>query len=122
MSARLQEDHQQRLKRLLESGQLTPSTSPTPEQQQAAAAAGASSVDTAATTSSSRRGRGRKRRGVSERYLSTIAEKSPHYLPESINYIVAVSSRNPDVELENDHNLHCICSFPTHQAAHDWQV
>lgn len=33
---------------------------------------------------------------------------------------VSVSTRSRDVELENDHNLFCLCSFPTHQSAYDY--
>lgn len=99
-----------RLQELLASGRLTPASTPVPS----------SPAPTEEAASSS--GAAGKRRGVKRAHpkpkLESVKEGS--VLPDSINYIVAVSSRSPDVGLENDHNLHCLCSFPTHQSAYDW--
>ena len=109
-----QEAHQIRLQKLLESGQLTPAPSPTPADDEDAAAAHTGQMT---LPKSSRRFT--RRTHPKPNLLGSVSE-SGQILPDSINYIVAVSSRSPDVGLENDHNLHCLCSFPTHQAAYDW--
>jgi len=104
-AAAAQEAHQKRLAQLLESGRLTPAASPIP----------AAADEKEEIGGKSRRG---KKRSHPKPQLEAVAEGAA--LPDSIAYIVAVSSRSPEVSLENDHNIHCLCSFPTHQAAYDW--
>lgn len=112
----LQEAHQLRLKMLLDSGRLTPVASPTASPSpNPAEQAGAAATE-------SQRKNNRKRRAARKPDLSALAASTPHFLPDAMNYIVCVSTRSADVELENDHNLHCLCSFPTRQHAYDWVV
>jgi hypothetical protein len=94
----MQAAHQLRLQQLLESGRLTPATSPTPEQNEPPVAA-------AAAAAAKPRNNKRKKAG-SKLNLTAVAESTPEFLPAAMNYIVSVSSRSPDVGLENDHNLH----------------
>ena len=101
----MQAAHQLRLQQLLESGRLTPAPSPTPEQPAAAAASPAKS-------------RNNKKRGQSKLKLEAVAEANPPYLPESMSYIVCISSRSPDVALENDHNLHWLAFRHTELREH----
>jgi len=107
----LQAAHQLRLQQLLEAGRLTPAPSPTPDSS-------APAPNAAAAPSKPRRGT--KRSHPKPNLPSAVSEQGEWVLPDSVNYIVAVSTRSPDVGLENDHNLHCLCSFPTHQAAYDY--
>lgn len=95
----LEAAHQLRLQQLLASGRLTPASSPTPESEAQAAAP-------TATATVGRTRRDRKKRNASKMNLTAVAESTPQYLPDAMNYIVCVSSRSPDVLLENDHSLH----------------
>lgn len=90
----MQAAHQLRLQHLLESGRLTPASSPTPADD-------SGPIPAAAVPRSNK-----KKRNQSKLNLTAVAETTPQFLPEAMNYIVCVSSRSPDVELESDHNLH----------------
>jgi hypothetical protein len=117
-ASNLQAAHQLRLQQLLEAGRLTPAPSPTPSPAPVELEPPAGDASAAAASSKPAR-RGTKRPAHPKPNLPAVAE-SGQVLPDSMDYIVAVSTRSPDVGLENDHNLHCLCAFPTHQAAYDW--
>ena len=95
----MQAAHQLRLQQLLESGRFTPAPSPPPTEEAATKAAAAAAAPAA---KGGKKGKGKKRALAST--LASVAESQPQHLPDSIDYIVAVSTRTSDVELENDHD------------------
>lgn len=102
----MQAAHQLRLQQLLESGRLTPAPSPPPTEEAATKAAAAAAAAPPAATKG-KKGKGKKRALAST--LASVAESQPQHLPDSIDYIVAVSTRTSDVSLENDHD----CQWPS---------
>jgi len=120
MAAGLQAAHQLRLQQLLDAGRLTPAPSASPSP-----AASPTPDGGAAAAASTRRGKKRSHpkpnlAAVAEHLAAGESESGANVLPDRVDFVVAVSTRSPDVGLENDHNLHCLCSFPTHQAAYDY--
>ena len=105
--------HQVRLQQLLESGRLTPAPSPTKELELKAhtedetKAMSHQPIQTAGTRTTRRS----KKRAAPKMNLTAVAEETPQFLPVAMNYIVCVSSRSPDILLENDHSLHWYGSF-----------